>query len=208
MFESLQSWPDILKVLIPFAVGIPLFFPVYWYASKKTLRFDAYEVLLYTGATYMGFVLLEASFGYIHEQLFGWRIWEYRMHPNHHDYGSYLGALMWPLYGIHVYWFKQVLAARAPSWVNQPLVMGSFTAIEGPLFEFVGNGIIVLIFGQYLFYYFPPDLFHLTTLWVMPHYALAGVIFAFIMKALAQAERSWGLPIALYAMGLSFTVMG
>lgn len=206
--DLFPNLPDIFKVALPFAVGIPLFFPLYWWGSKKQITFNLYDFLLYTGATYMGFVLLEASFGLIHEMIFGNRLWEYRMLPNHHDYGSYLGMLMWPLYGVHVYWFKQVMDVRAKKFYASPYTKGLFTAVEGPLFELVGNGIILLAFGQYLFYYFPPELNHLTTFWVMPHYGAAGVIFGFFINAVTKAPRTWGLPLSLYAMGFCVTALG
>ena len=205
LFPNLLS---IWKVILPFAIGIPLFFPLYWWGSKKQLKFNPYDFLLYTGATYMGFVLLEASFGLLHQIIFDQRLWEYRMLPNHHGYGSYLGILMWPLYGIHIYWFKQVIQIRWPKNRGNPWIMGLFTAVEGPLFELVGNGIILLAFGQYLFYYFPSELHHLTTVWVMPHYAIAGVIFGYFINAVNKAPRTWGLPISLYIMGLCVTALG
>lgn len=199
---------SIFMVLTPFLIGIPLLYPVYRWGAKGHLKFNAYDFFLTTGATYFGFVLLEASFGLIFEKLFGWRMWEYRILPNHHHYGSYLGALMWPLYGVHVYWFKQVMDARAKRFYHSPLTKGAFTAVEGPLFEFVGNGVILLIFSQYLFYYFPSDLWHLTTVKVMPLYALAGWVFGYFFNAIISAPRTWGLPIAMYVMGACVTMLG
>lgn len=208
MLENAHQIPDIFKVALPFAIGIPLFFPLYWWGSNKKLNFDSYQFFLYTGATYLGFVIMEASFGYFHQQLTGWRIWEYRMLPNHHGYGTYMGPFMWPLYGIHIYWYAQVMQQRKIQAFKKPWVQGLSTAVEGPLFEFIGNGIILIAFGEYLFYYFPGDLWHLTTLLVMPHYAIAGIIFAFLINALTTAKKSWGLPVALYSLGLCFTFVG
>ena len=193
-------------VLTPFALGIPLLYPVYCWGAKRRLPIFNYELLLCMATTYLVFVVLEASFGFIHYEILGWRIWEYRMLPNHRGYGTDLGPVMWSLYGIHVYWFRQVMR----NWVHfkNPWVKGGFTAVEGPVFEFVGNGIILLIYGQYLFYYFPSDLMHLTTFKVMPHYAIAGVIFGYFMNAMDKAPKSWGLPISLFIMGLCVTILG
>ena len=70
------------------------------------------------------------------------------------------------------------------------------------------SSVFLAAFGQYLFYYFPPELGHLTTFWVMPHYGVAGVIFGFFINAVTKTPRTWGLPISLYAMGLCVTALG
>jgi len=199
-------YESVLKVLTPFVIGIPLFYPLYCWAAKQRLPIFNYDMALYMTATYFAFVTLEASFGFIHFEIFGWRIWEYRMYPNHHGYGTDLGPIMWTLYGIHVYWFKQIMKGWKP--FKSPWTKGAFTSVEGPLFEFVGNGAILLIYGQYLFYYFPSDLYHLTTVQVMPHYAIAGVVFGYFLNAIDHAPKTWGLPISLFIMGLCVTILG
>lgn len=194
------------KVVTPIAILIPLFYPLYCWGAKRRIGFNFYEIALYMSATYLVMVILEAAIGALHADLFGWRLWEYHMNPNHDGYGTYIGFAMWPFYGLHIYWFKHVME-RWPAY-QSPWIIGLFTAVEGPAFEFMGNGIIYLLYGEYLFYYFPPDLFHLTTVKVMPHYALAGVCLGYIINAINHTPKTWGLPASLYALGLGVTFLG
>ncbi|MGM0562853.1 MAG: hypothetical protein ACQES2_00850 [Pseudomonadota bacterium] len=200
-------WENLLRVATPIAILVPLFYPLYCWGAGKRIKVEPYPVALYMSVTYLAMVILEAAIGFSHTEIFGWRLWEYRMNPNHHGYGTYLGAVMWPFYGLHIYWFKQVMDSRWPN-KRHPLIIGLFTSIEGPAFEFFGNGIILILYSQYLFYYFPPELNHLTTVHVMPHYFVAGVCLGYLVNAIEKAPRTWGLPISLYALGLGVTILG
>jgi hypothetical protein len=106
-----------------------------------------------------------------------------------------------------VYLLDRVLAARRRD-LPRPWQHGLVTGVDGPLLEILGNGLYLLIFGSYFFYYFPPELGHLTSVWVMPYYALAGVVLYVVLRALREAVPRWSLPAALYFSGVCFVVLG
>jgi hypothetical protein len=196
-------------VLIVTAIAVPLLYGLYCLLAGRRLRIDPYLLLLNMSGAFLVMSIMEASFGYLHTQVFGWRLWEYQLLPNHRGYGSDLGPMTWPWYGFHFYLFnealhhRQLVVVRRGAWLK-----GSITGIDGPLLEILGNGLFVLLFGQYVFYYFPGELGHLTSVLVMPYYAAAGIVLVLVMRALNQAERAWGLPAALYFIGVCFVVVG
>lgn len=213
-FTLWQVYPEVSmvpvqvpQILMVTAIAIPALYAIYCLLAGRILRIDPYTLLLNMAGAFLVMSIMEASLGYLHTEVFGWRLWEYHQLPNHRGYGTDLGPITWPWYGFHFYMFSQVLQYRRLEPRNNVL-KGSVTGLDGPLLEIIGNGLFLLIFGQYVFYYFPGDLGHLTSLAVMPHYALAGVILVIVMESLKQAERNWGLPLALYFSGVCFIVVG
>ncbi|MDZ7753371.1 MAG: hypothetical protein U5S82_17435 [Gammaproteobacteria bacterium] len=195
------------KVALVTAIAIPILYLLHSRLAGRWLAIEAYPLLLYMSGAFLVMAIMEASLGYMHTEALGWRLWEYRILPNHHGYGTDLGPITWPWYGFHLYLLDQVLSARRLH-AQGPVVRGGMTGVDGPLLEILGNGLFLLIFGQYVFYYFPGDLGHLTSLLVIPHYALAGMVLYFIIHALRDAPRSWSLPPALYFTGVCFVVVG
>lgn len=195
------------QVALVTAIAIPFLYGLHSLLAGRRLRLEPYRVVLYMSGAFLVMAIMEAALGHLHTELLGWRLWEYRILPNHRAYGSDLGPITWPWYGFHVYLLEQVLHARRLQ-VGAPHWRGGMTGVDGPLLEILGNGLFLLFFGQYVFYYFPGELGHLTSVLVIPHYALAGMVLFFVLRALAQAERSWWLPAALYFTGTCFVVVG
>lgn len=199
----------ISQVLAVTAIAIPFLYLLYCLLAGRWLRIDPYSLLLNMAGAFLVMSIMEASFGFMHAEFFGWRLWEYRIFPNHHGYGTDLGPMTWPWYGFHFYLFNEALHRRRLVLHQRgALIKGSITGLDGPLLEIIGNGLFLLLFGQYVFYYFPGELGHLTSVLVMPYYAAAGIVLVLVMRALGQAERSWGLPAALYFIGICFVVVG
>lgn len=187
---------------------MPLLYIVHRYFAGQALQLNPYDLILFMSGAFLVATIFEAVLGYAHTAFFGWRLWEYRVFPNHGGYGSFLGPLYWPWYGFHLYLFHQVLALRQQRLANTTFLKGSCSGIDGPLLELLGNGLFLIISGGYMFYYTPSDLGHLTSFGVMPHYVIGGVILAYTLKILAKAKKNWALPIALYSAGLGFVISG
>jgi len=195
------------KVALVTSIAIPFLYLLHSRLAGRWLAIEAYPLLLYMSGAFLVMAIMEAALGYMHTEALGWRLWEYRILPNHHGYGTDLGPITWPWYGFHLYLLDEVLRSRRLH-ARGPVVRGGMTGLDGPLLEILGNGLFLLIFGQYVFYYFPGDLGHLTSLLVIPHYALAGMVLYFIVRALRDAPKSWSLPPALYFTGVCFVVVG
>lgn len=197
----------LLRIVLVTVVAIPFLYLIYCLIAGRRLRIDGYALALNMAGAFLVMSVMEAGLGFLHAQVFGWRLWEYHLYPNHQAFGTFLGPLTWPWYGFHFYLFGEALKARGVV-LNGTLRKGALTGLDGPLLEILGNGLYLLFFGQYVFYYFPPELGHLTSVFVMPHYALAGIVLVVVMRALRQADRYWGLPAALYFTGVCFVVVG
>ena len=198
---------SLARVLAVTALAVPLIYVLHSLAAGRRIPLEPYALALHMSAAFLVMAVMVAGLGFLHGEVFGWRMWEYRVYPNHHEYGSYLGPLTWPWYGFHVYLLDRVLAARGRA-LPRVWQHGLVTGVDGPLLEILGNGLFLLLFGSYFFYYFPPELGHLTSVLVMPYYAVAGMVLYVILRALREANPRWSLPLALYFTGLCFVVLG
>lgn len=197
----------LVQIFAVILIAIPLMYGSYCLLARRLLDVDWYLLLLNMASAFLIMSIMEAGLGFLHTEIFGWRLWEYHIYPNHRDYGTDLGFITWPWYGFHFYFFNRALEIRHMA-AHGVFKKGSITGIDGPLLEILGNGLYLVMFGSYVFYYFPGDLWHLTSVKVMPYYAIAGIVLAIVMHALERAPRSWALPVALYFTGACYIVIG
>ncbi len=198
----------LFTILAATVVGIPALYFLHRLLARQPLKLNPYEIMLFMSGAFLIASILEVVLGNLHTQLFGWRMWVYRALPNHGGYGSFLGPLFWPWYGFHLYLLYQVLQIRTAYLSKTTFLKGICSGFDGPLLELLANALFILFSGGFLFYYTPSDLGHLTSLGVIPHYMIAGVILAYILKLLNRAKKNWALPATLFGAGLSFVFVG
>jgi hypothetical protein len=197
-----------LNLLASAAIGVPILYLFHRFLARQPLKLNPYDIMLFMSGAFLIASIFEVALGSLHTQIFGWRMWEYRVLPNHGGYGSYLGPLFWPWYGFHLYLFHQVLQIRKRPLSKTTFLKGTCSGLDGPLLELLANGLFILFSGGFLFYYTPSDLGHLSSLSVMPHYVIGGVILAYVLKFLNNAKKNWALPAALFGTGLGFVFVG
>lgn len=200
--------PSMFYLFAATAVGMPFLYMLHRFLARQPLKLNPYDIMLFMSGSFLIASIFEVALGNLHTQLFGWRLWEYRVFPNHDGYGSYLGPLFWPWYGFHLYLFHQVLQIRKQYLFKTTFLKGACSGLDGPLLELLANGLFLLFSGGFLFYYTPSDLGHLTSISVMPHYMIGGIILAYALKFLSRAEKHWALPATLFGAGLGFVFIG
>ena len=198
----------LFTILAATAVGIPALYLLHRLLARQPLKLNAYDILLFMSGSFLIASIFEVVLGNLHTQIFGWRMWEYRALPNHDGYGSYLGPLFWPWYGFHLYLFHQVLQIHNWQLSKTTFLKGTCCGLDGPLLELLANGLFILFSGGFLFYYTPSDLGHLSSLSVIPHYMIGGVILAYVLRLLNRTKKNWALPVTLFGAGLGFVFAG
>lgn len=76
------------------------------------------------------------------------------------------------MYGLHLYWTKQTLDrkySKLPKWK-----LTAVFAVESLLLETFANLVWLVAFGYLIYFYTPPDLWHVTTLVNIPCYFAAA----------------------------------
>lgn len=196
------------------ACGFPLLFcGVSLFVNRRLcggqLRFVAGEAVLLAVLVFLLAVLCEAGVNPLYETLFGHKLWEYRLLPLHDRNVSALGAIVWTSYGVHLYLLDQTLDHRIAAGPRRDLFKAVFIGVEAPLvWEVLGNSYFLLTVGEYYAYYLPGDVFHLTSLQVVPVYIVCIYAGLQVHARLQRHHGCWPLPLAGAGAGLIFLMSG
>ena len=175
---------------------LPLFFSTFLITSTliiyffnswlegKWIRVKWVQALLYMG-TFAGagptgeVVVNSIARFFIHHS-----IWVYQFLPVHGGDTSMVMAVIWPLYGFHMYCFHAALKAKHDKTTD--FDMSLFVGIDAITLEVIANIFTILFFYTYIFYYLAGDLYHLSTALIFVPYVVCGYI---VIKILHFIEK-------------------
>jgi hypothetical protein len=138
----------------------------------------------------------EVLLGNVYNAVFGNPLWAYRVLQVHNAYTSKYSPIIWGVLGFHVYLLHGTLR-DTKRWNNVRLSI--LFAAETIIIELIGNFSFHIAFHRYIFYYFPGDLWHYTSLQTLPLYFVAGLV----LTRSIQKLRSDPLFFTVMAVGLT-----
>jgi hypothetical protein len=104
--------------------------------------------------------------------------------PIQGGYTSSYAVVTWGLYGFHLYLLHDSLATR---WaITKTRHLALLFALEALLLEALLTLSAKVVFGRYLYYYLPSDLWHVSSFQNMPFYFICGLV---VLKTLQRARR-------------------
>ncbi len=109
-------------------------------------------------------------------------LWQYHLYPAHGGDVSYFFLGIWGALGFYKYLNDTALHPPIQNEIFKPAVIMGAEAI---ILELTYNGLFLLIFGQYIFYYLPANLgllSHLSCLEVIPFYFAIGFCLSILIK--------------------------
>lgn len=175
----------------------------------STAQVEARDLALFASLVLVTAILCEAIINPIYEYFTQHKLWEYRLLPIHHGNVSWLACLVWTCYGAHLYLFTQTLDRWLVSNPRPYLIKAGIIGVEAPLiWEVTGNIYFLLTLGEYYAYYLPNDVFHLTSLQVVPIYACCVYAGLYLYDYLRGICKSWLLVFGLFSTGLIFLGFG
>jgi len=177
--------------------GIKLFlFSVAWvvivfllcrFIAGRPLKIKKRRVILYiTSMAALG-VLGEVTVDTLYKFTFGQPLWLYRLFPIHYGYTSLYSLFEWGVIGFYVYILHNRLKEKN---LLKIYILAPIMCVEVVLFELAVNGSYKTLFNKYIFYYFPSNLWHLSSLQVIPIYLVAGFITLGILEREQRHLRS------------------
>ncbi|MDB5238401.1 MAG: hypothetical protein JWM46_671 [Candidatus Kaiserbacteria bacterium] len=130
-----------------------------------------------TALLYISSVMLLGVFGEVlidslYKAVFKIPLWEYHLLPIHNAFTSYYSLFIWGMYGFHLYLLHHSLNGR----IRTGWGLAAIVTAEAIVLEVLFNLTSLAVFHQYIFYYLPNDLWHITSVQVMPVYFLAGFL--------------------------------
>lgn len=197
-------------LLPPLVIGIvcALIFLGFSFALNRWLRRDAFiidigHIALYAATVFMVAVVSEVIVNSTYENLVGHKLWQYRILPLYEGDISLLSFIIWPIYGVHLYFFRQVLNQRLTGHRDSDLLYAVIIGLDAPLFyEVCGNLLFLGLLNEYYAYYIPGELFHLTSIQVVPVYMVFIYLGLKLLGWLLSARLGrW--PWLVYLMGLA-----
>jgi hypothetical protein len=207
--EGMRFW-QIAGAGMTFALLFPsVSFLVNRRLCDGALKRDVPGIALLASLVFVLAILCEATINPIYENLFNEKLWHYRIWPLHNGNISALSVLVWTSYGVHLYFLNQTLNSWFAAGINRNLFKAMIIGVEAPLlWEVLGNGYFLLVLNDYYAYYLPGDVFHLTSLRVIPVYIVCIYLGLIAYERLqAHANKTW-LSMALFAFGLVFLGTG
>ncbi len=186
--------------------GTSFFYLLWSLVARKFLSVDYYKLALYMASGFLVAVATEPVHDMVYKYFSGEYLWIYQVWPIFGGASTGLAFLSWPFYGYYFYFFNQMLLSKninLPTWVK-----GSIPAIDGVIFDIVANGFFLLTFGVIFFYYPRPELWHLSSWWVIPFYWVSGMLYAYVLKYFLRKPKNWSIPLACYALGSAILLIG
>ena len=189
------------------AFAIVVFYLLACASTRQWVRIDFYELALSMTIAFLVAIVCEVGLGQLYRFVTGEPLWQYRVWPIHDGFTSVLNFMIWPIYGYYSYLLGKVMHAHRFSFIRR-WHRGMLAGLDGPLLEVLANGFFLSLYGSFYFYYLPDDLWHLTSVRVIPLYMLMGVALVFVLGYFQARPRDWRYPAGFYLTGAAFILLG
>lgn len=128
----------------------------------------------------------------IYNHFVGRPLWRYNILPIYSGYTSSYAIMTWGLYGFHLYLLHNTLGSK---WsITRTKHLALIFSVEALVLEAALTISALFFFGKYMYYYYPPDLWHVSTVQNIPFYFICGLI---ILKTMKRFRRD---PVFFSAM--------
>lgn len=209
----LHEAPAVSSILIAALAFAVLFPSVSLIVNRRYCRgplaTDLPGIALLASLVFALAIVCEAGINPIYTHFIDDKLWVYRLLPIHDGNVSALAVLIWTSYGVHLYFFDQTLDSRLPAGARRNVYKAMLIGVEAPLlWEVLGNGFFLLTVGEFYAYYNPGELFHLTSLRVVPIYMLCIYLGLLVYARVRRHARDWWIAAVFFSAGLVFLAAG
>ncbi len=167
------------------------------------------EIMLLAALVFVLAIICEATLNPLYEMLFGQKLWIYKLFPLHDGNVSALAALLWTSYGVHLYFLNQGLGRWLGDTPQRKYLKAMLIGAEAPLvWEVLGNGWFLLTVGEFYAYYLPGELFHFTSVQVIPLYMLCIYFGLQVYEHVRRRALEWEWSAGLFAIGTLILGLG
>ncbi len=188
--------PFVVSLILFAALWLTIVYGVNIAIARKLIPINLRTALLYFVAIGMIGVLGEIFLDTIYNFFVGHPLWRYNILPIHGGYTSAYAPIIWGIYGFHIYLFHDTLRTK---WnITRSRHLALILSIEALLLESALTLSAIPIFGTLMYYYYPGDLWHVTSIQNMPFYFIFGVIASKSMRRFRASPAFFtGFALAL-----------
>ena len=175
-----------ISVTLPNVIFYCLVFSAIYYLGvsihkRKFVRIEIPKLLFYISIFSVFGVAGEIVVNNLFLWLTGSPLWIYQLYPAHGGDVSYFFIGIWGALGFYKYINDSAIHRPTSDILKPAIIMGT----EAIILELAYNGLFLVLFGQYIFYYFPENLgrlSHLSCLEVIPFYFAVGFCLSLLIK--------------------------
>ena len=169
--------------------------------SSKLRRINLKSAILYGTTVAMLGVIAEVIIGNVYHLIFDKPLWNYTVYPVHMSYTSKFAPVLWAIYGFQMYLLSDFLSSQR---VTSKFKLTVIFCIEAIVIEALVNLTFLGVFGRYVYYYFPSDLWHLTSFQTLPFYLAAGFVIPNTIEIFKRAPVIFSIISASFALFIVF----
>jgi len=164
-------------------------------------RINIKQLAMYATSVAMIGVFGEVFLDTAYKLVVGHPLWYYNILPVQHGYTSSYALVTWGIYGFHLYLLHGSLAAK---WsITKTRHLALIFCIEALLLEALLTLSARVVFGKFLYYYLPSDLWHVSSFQNIPFYFICGVL---VLKSLKRF-RADPVFFSLMCSALAFVLV-
>lgn len=154
--------------------------------ARKVKPIDPKMALLYITTVSMIGVVGEIFVDSIYDFFAPNPLWVYNILPVHDGYTSKYAAILWGLFGFYLYLMHDTL----DKWsVKKRRHLALIFAFEALVLEAIVVIASKLLLGKWMYYYYPGDLWHVSTIQNFPFYFLCGYLIVGTLRRFKQDPR-------------------
>lgn len=149
--------------------------------AKEWKKIEAKTAILYFMTVALIGLYGEIFLDSIYNYFVGHPLWRYNILPIHQAYTASYAAVIWGLYGFHLYLLHGSLHSK---WaINRTKHLVLIFSFEALVAEAVLTLSARVLLGEYVYYYLPSDLWHVSSVQNFPFYLICGLL---ILKTLRR----------------------
>lgn len=182
-------------IVVIYLIDLPL--------NKNTPPTIFKEVVVYASVLALLGPIAEVAINHFCRAVFDTTLWEYKIFPVHNGDTSLFSCFEWAWYGCHVYFLHKKV--KTFCFKQEFLIFSGLLAVDALLFEVIVNLSGLAFINTFIFYYFPADIFHLSTFIALPFYLCLG--FAVINTVKGYLTNPWFFAATSFATSYIFVFL-
>lgn len=193
MLELLICYNFLMNILVKitlFSVAwVVMLYIIHCLAARRRISLRSRELIISVFAMTTIGVFGELLIDLLYTQAFGQKLWEYRFTPINDGGSSLYSIVLWASTGGYMYLMWTLLKNQGKLSVHLAALLFSFV---GVLVEALVNLTFMAWFGWHLYYFYPGELWHVTSIQTLPLYLGAGyMVFTLLWSTDRFTNRAY-----------------
>lgn len=182
----------LIKIIIFSAAWLILLYVLASLAAGKRIPLRRIELLISVVVTAVLGVCGEFLIDILYTQITGHQLWQYRFTPIHGGDTSWYSISLWASMGFYIYLLRTVLKRWNITSIHLSAVIFSFVAMS---IEACVNLSFLVLFGWHMYYFFPGDLWHITSAQTLPIYLGLGYAVFNVLRLTERFNLASSQPV-------------